>query len=106
MLPLPRRLRLPRGVRDDEIAHLLEDPREVVLFDREAIEVRRGIEPIDRVELTVTHRELNRVHVVTQRAGQPDRVDDGEGAQLALDVPAADATLVERRRAATPDRNT
>src|SRR5438034_1264918 len=104
MLPLPRRLRLTRGVRDDEIAHLLEDPREVVLFDREAIEVRRGIEPIDRVELTVTHRELNRVHVVTQRVGEPDRVEDGAGAQIPLDGPADDVTLVERRRGVVADR--
>src|SRR5256714_5511664 len=104
MLPLPRRLRLPRGVRDDEIAHLLEDPREVVLFDREAIEVRRGVEPIDRVELTVADRELDRVHVVPERVGETDRIEDGPGAQITFDRTADDIPLVERRRRVIPDR--
>src|SRR6266481_9744808 len=98
MLPLPRRLGLPRGVRDDKIAHLFEDPREVVLFYREAVEVRRGIEPIDRVELAVADRELDRIHVVTERVGEADRVQDGPGTQVAFDRPADDVALVERRR--------
>src|SRR5438045_215341 len=104
MLPLPRRLRLPRGVRDDEIAHLLEDPREIVLFDREAIEVRRGVEPIDRVELTIADRELDRVHVVPERVGETDRVEDGPGAQIAVDRPGDDIALGERPRRVKPDR--
>src|SRR6266581_8821217 len=104
MLPLPRRLRLTRGVRDDEIAHLLEDPREVVLFYREAVEVRRGIEPIDRVELAVADRELDGVHVVAQRVGEADRVEDGAGAQVAFDRPGDDVALVERRRRVIADR--
>src|SRR5882672_10110439 len=96
MLPLPRRLRLPRGVRDDEIAHLLEDPCEVVLFDRKAIEVRRGIEPIDRVELAVADGELDGVHVVPERVRETDRVEDGASAQIALHRPTDDVPLVER----------
>src|SRR5256885_16299640 len=104
MLPLPRRLRLPRGVRDDEIAHLLEDPREVVLFDREAIEVRCRVEPIDRVKLTVADRELDRVHVVPERVGETDRVQDRTRAQIAFDRTTDDVTFVERRGGVVADR--
>src|SRR2546423_1087665 len=104
MLPLPRRLRLPRGVRDDKIAHLLENPREIVLFDREAIEVRRGVEPIDRVELTIADRELDRVHVVPKRVSETDRVQDRPRAQFAFDRTTDDIALVERRRRVIADR--
>src|SRR6266568_1453511 len=104
MLPLPRWLRLPRGVRDDEIAHLLEDPLEVRLFDREAIEVRCGIEPIDRVELPIADRELDRVHVIPERVCEADRVEYGAGAEIAFDGPADDVALVERRRWVVADR--
>src|SRR5256885_9460131 len=95
MLPLPRRLRLPRGVCDDEIAHLLEDPREVVLFDRKAIEVRGGIEPVDGVELAFPDRKLHGVHVVPERIRETDRVEDGTGAQVAFHGPAYDVPFVE-----------
>src|SRR2546430_16433562 len=105
MLPLPRRLRLPRGVRDDEIAHLLEDPREVVLFDREAIEVRRRVEPVDRVELAVADRELDRVHVVPERVGETDRVQDRTRAQIAFDRTTDDVTFVERSGGVVADRD-
>src|SRR2546423_6934905 len=104
MLPLPRRLRLPRGVRDDEIAHLLEDPREVVLFDRKAIEVRRGIEPIDRVELAVPDRKLHGVHVVPERIRETDRVQDGTGAEVAFHGPADDVPFVEWSGGVVPNR--
>src|SRR5438477_8274589 len=95
MLPLPRRLRLPRGVRDDEIAHLLEDPLEVRLFDREAVEVRRGIEPVDRVQLPVADRELDRIHVVAQRVRKSDRAEYGACAEVTFDRPADHIPLLE-----------
>src|SRR5256885_17222151 len=104
MLPLPRRLRLPRGVRDDEIAHFLEHPLEVRLFDREAIEVRRRVEPVDRVQLPVADRKLDRVHVVTQRVGKADRVEYGARAKVTLDRPADDVRLVERWGRVVPER--
>src|SRR5437870_9400663 len=85
MLPLPRRLSLPRGVRDDQIAHLFEDPLEVRFFDREAVEVRRGIQPVDRVQVPVADRELDRVHVVAQRIRKPDRAEYGACAEVTFD---------------------
>src|SRR5438309_3609922 len=97
MLPLPRRLRPPRGIRDNQIAHLLEHPGEIRLFDREAIEIRRGIQPVDRVELSVADRELDGVHVVPERVGETDRVEARPGPQVAFDGPAGDIALVEWR---------
>src|SRR5712664_3636464 len=104
MLPLPRRLRLPRGVRDDEIAHLLKDPVEIRFLDREAVEVRSGIEPVDGVELPIADRELDRVHVVSQRVRKADRVEYGASAKVAFDGPADDIPLVERRRGVVSNR--
>src|SRR2546426_12245373 len=104
MLPLPRRLRLSRGVRDDEIAHLFEDPLEVRFFDREAVEVRRGIQPVDRVQLPVADRELDRVPVVAQRARKSDRPEYGAWAEVGFYRPAEHGSLVERRGGVVPDR--
>src|SRR5207247_991800 len=104
MLPLPRRLRPPRGVRDDEIAHLFEDPAEVRFFDREAVEVRRGIQPVDRVQLPVADRELDRVHVVAERVRKPDRAEYGACAEVTFDRPADHVPLVERRGGVVADR--
>src|SRR5437879_13815895 len=106
MLPLPRRLRLPRGIRDNQIAHLLEHPGEIRLFDREAIEIRRGIQPVDRVELSVADRELDGVHVVPERVGATDRVEDRPGPQVGFAGPAGDRALAAWRRRGTTESET
>src|SRR5437773_12427422 len=50
VLVTPRRGGLATRVGEDKVAHLVEHPLEIVLLDREVVEVGRGIEEVDGVE--------------------------------------------------------
>src|SRR5215472_9289207 len=54
-LAAPGGLGQPEGVPDDQVGHVLEHPAERIRLDRELVEVRRGVEEVDRVEGAVTH---------------------------------------------------
>src|SRR5205807_7164408 len=60
------------------------DLAEVVLFDREVVEIGGGVQEVDRVQDAAAHRELDRIHVVAQRLDQRPRVLYGVLAQRAL----------------------
>src|SRR5207245_7423027 len=91
-------------VGENEVAHLLEHPAEVVLLDRKVVEIGRGVQEVDGVQDAVFDRELDRVHVIAERLDQGSRVLYGLVAEPALNRVRGLVALFERRLGVVADR--
>ena len=52
---------------DHQLRHLIQHHLEVIRRNPVALEIRRGIQKVDRVRHIALDRKLNRVHFVAQR---------------------------------------
>src|SRR4051812_21401681 len=95
---------------DREIGHVLQRPLEVVRRERIDVHVRRRIHEVDRVRDAVAHRELERAHVVAERAHESLRILDVPRAELRREMLVLDEVaallwiILHRQDVALADR--